>query len=117
MKFCKICDNMYYLKLKEDESDEMIYYCRNCNTEDTNIDLENLSIYKYTKNIENPSKHINKFIKFDPTLPRLNTIRCPNDTCKTNTDGASREVIYLRHDETNMKYMYICCVCDTNWQT
>ena len=36
MKFCKICDNMYYLKLKEDESSEMIYYCRNCNTEDTN---------------------------------------------------------------------------------
>ena len=30
MKFCEKCDNMYYLKLQEADSDQLVYYCRNC---------------------------------------------------------------------------------------
>jgi hypothetical protein len=28
-----------------------------------------------------------------------------------------REVIYIRYDEVNMKYVYMCTVCDTVWNT
>ena len=30
MKFCKSCDNMLYLRLLKEDSNKLIYYCRNC---------------------------------------------------------------------------------------
>jgi len=32
-------------------------------------------------------------------------------------DAIPREVIYLRYDDTNMKYIYLCAVCNTIWNT
>ena len=32
---------------------------------------------------------INKYTKLDPTLPRINTIPCPNVECPTNTNEKS----------------------------
>ena len=44
MKFCTVCDNMYYIRIngenEEEESAEdnsLIYYCRNCGNKETNI--------------------------------------------------------------------------------
>jgi aspartate carbamoyltransferase regulatory subunit len=55
----------------------------------------------------------------DPTLPRIYNIRCPNTACKTNEEGEKTpaEVIYMRYDDENMKYLYICTTCDTTWKT
>ena len=44
-------------------------------------------------------------------------IKCPNENCKTNTDGEKSEVLYIRYDENNMKYLYMCSICDTTWKT
>jgi DNA-directed RNA polymerase subunit M/transcription elongation factor TFIIS len=95
---------------------------------------------------------VNEFTKHDPTLPRINTIKCPNHECISNTasmagggGGASstsskkeektaldtsdkdnnnnnnnnngREVIYIRYDDVNMKYVYLCVHCNTTWKT
>ena len=89
---------------------------------------------------------INEFTKLDPTLPRIYNIPCPNTQCKTHTgksasggggggSGASgtgasgtgasgsggaatnSEVIYMRYDDANLKYIYICTTCDTTWKT
>jgi DNA-directed RNA polymerase subunit M/transcription elongation factor TFIIS len=30
---------------------------------------------------------------------------------------SSREVIYIRYDDTNMKYVYLCVHCDMTWRT
>ena len=60
----------------------------------------------------------NEYTKLDPTLPRTNTIRCPNSNCETNkTENAEREIIYIRYDDTNMKYVYMCSTCDSMWKT
>jgi hypothetical protein len=32
-------------------------------------------------------------------------------------DLVPREVIYIRYDEVNMRYVYLCAVCDTLWNT
>ena len=32
-------------------------------------------------------------------------------------DAVPREVIYLRYDDINMKYIYLCAVCNTSWKT
>ena len=60
---------------------------------------------------------MNEYTKEDPTLPRITTIRCPNSDCPSNQEDGTREVIYLRYDDTNMKYIYMCAKCDTMWKT
>ena len=34
MKFCIKCDNMYYIKLNEDDENSLINYCRKCGHEE-----------------------------------------------------------------------------------
>ena len=63
---------------------------------------------------------INKYTKLDPTLPRVYNIKCPNAECKSNhfdKNYSYPEVIYLRYDDANMKYAYICAECDKIWKT
>jgi aspartate carbamoyltransferase regulatory subunit len=65
------------------------------------------------------SRIVNKYTKHDPALPRSYTMKCPNDKCKSNVDesAANPEVVYVRYDDANMKYLYICTECDTTWKT
>ena len=120
MHFCSQCRNMYYLKLGED-SNNLIYYCRNCGHEDNQLNTEDVCVSRtQLKRSEQKYSHIvNEYTKLDPTLPRTQTIRCPNQSCSSNStdDPVQREVLYLRYDDTNMKYIYICAHCDTMWKT
>jgi hypothetical protein len=59
---------------------------------------------------------MNEFTKQDPTLPHVNTIKCPNTGCESNS-GKEKDVIYLKYDAVNMKFLYICNVCDTQWRS
>jgi DNA-directed RNA polymerase subunit M/transcription elongation factor TFIIS len=122
MNFCNGCSNMYYLKIESngESADKLIYYCRNCGNEDVNSTSENIcvSTTNLKQNKQQFDSFINEYTKLDPTLPRTNTIRCPNSNCETNkTDNAEREIIYIRYDDTNMKYVYMCSTCDTMWKT
>ena len=31
-------------------------------------------------------------------------------------ERVENEIIYIRYDDTNMKYVYLCCNCDTVWK-
>ena len=119
MHFCTNCENMYYIRINADDSNTLVYYCRNCGQEDKFISIENVCVSKtqIKKNELSFTHIINKYTKLDPTLPRVNNILCPNPDCKTNTNGKEREIIYIRYDDTNMKYVYLCSECDTVWQT
>lgn len=119
MHFCTVCSNMYYLSIDKDDPNKLIHYCRHCGNEENNISFTNPSVYK-TESIsssQEPTHLINKYTKLDPTLPRVNNILCPNNDCDTNLKGKEKEIIYIRYDETNMKYLYLCSTCDTVWQT
>ena len=37
MHFCKVCKNMYYIRLKGEDSNNLIYYCRKCGNEDETL--------------------------------------------------------------------------------
>jgi len=122
MNFCTNCDNMYYIKLEEEECDKIVYYCRNCgNVDDKILDVNKCILEENINKTEDKyNTHINKYTKLDITLPRINTIKCPNSLCETNKDGfdsSKKEIIYIRYDNIAMKYLYLCSHCDFIWKT
>ena len=125
---------MYYIKIKDD-TEELVYNCRKCGHTNSELinQLDNLCVSKTeltTNSIVDYSNIINKYTKLDPTLPRINNINCPNKDCPSNTKESiddesknnsstqvkmEKEIIYLRYDDKNMKYLYLCGVCDHYW--
>jgi len=83
---------MYYISIDPDNSNTLIYYCRNCGNQDTTISVDNVTVSKVQlKKSEQEFSHIiNKYTKLDPTLPRVNKILCPNPECGTNTKEEER---------------------------
>lgn len=133
MKFCSQCDNMYYIGISIDDSNKLNYYCRNCKHTDETIAEEGVCVLNTQLRMgEQKFNHIiNQYTKLDPTLPRIYNIKCPNMECRTNHSGrvdkddtrspdpssSPNEVIYIRYDDANLKYLYICVECDTTWKT
>ena len=131
MEFC-VCGNMYYIGLSEKNSNSLVHYCRACGNRDHTISTEGVCVINtsYTKSSRQFNHIINKYTKEDPTLPRIYNVPCPNIECASNTDsGISEsaattgepkppvEIIYIRYDDKNLKYLYMCTVCDTVWKT
>ena len=115
MYFCEKCDNMYYLSISGDNQDCLIYHCKNCGNTNKNI-ATNASIVQTSSNVEDLSKMVNEYTKFDPTLPQIDTIDCPNEKCDTNTKKTPKRILYIRYDEDNMKFMFLCSTCDNLWK-
>lgn len=118
MHFCSVCENMYYISIGEENTNTLVFYCRKCGNTDNLLSENNTTVLKtqLKKSTQQFSHIINKYTKLDPTLPRINNVPCPNNDCTTNTKDDAREVIYIRYDNTNMKYIYLCSTCDTIWQ-
>ena len=125
MKFCNDCDNMLYIRLLKEDSNKLIYYCRNCGNTDDEINKDNICVSNTDISIKDKAylNDINEYTKLDPTLPRTQNIKCPNQSCPSNqkSDGTSHshknEIIYLRYDDVNLNYVYICSQCDTIWKS
>jgi DNA-directed RNA polymerase subunit M/transcription elongation factor TFIIS len=110
---------MYYISINPDDANKLIYYCRNCGNKDSTISVKDVTVsnVQLKKSKQEFTHIINKYTKLDPTLPRVSNILCPNTECSTNTEDKPREIIYIRYDDTNMKYVYLCSSCDTVWKT
>lgn len=120
MYFCEECGNMYYIQIDEEKNDYLNYYCRNCGNVNHELTKNNITVYKndFSKSEKKYNHIINKYTKLDPTLPRISNIKCPNELCITNKDeNINKEIIYLRYDDVNMKYIYLCSHCDVIWNT
>jgi len=124
MNFCSNCDNMYYIKLNDDEN-ELVYYCRNCGNVDDSPTENSLVISSANFKNEDAfiSSFINSYTKHDPTLPRTNLLKCPNNDCISNEKKSdkeesekSSEIICIRYDAIELKYIYLCSYCDTAWK-
>ena len=119
MKFCNACDNMFYLSIDPSDCDKLMYYCRNCGIQDSIGVTDKSSVISSVQlsNAEiNMSRIVNKYTKLDPTLPRIDRIPCPNAACDTNDKQTPRQIIYIRYDDINIKYMYLCHTCDRVWK-
>ncbi len=121
MKFCIKCENMYYIQIDSDDKNKLSYYCRNCGYKDNTITNEGVCVLdtQIQKTEQRFNHIINEYTKLDPTLPRIYNMKCPNENCKSNSseekDKVKNEIIYMRYDDINLKYVYICYNCNTNW--
>ena len=135
MHFCEKCGNMFYLKISEDVDSHLLYYCRKCGNKSNkpvDSDSNELCVSKthIKKTTESYKNIINSYTKLDPTLPRLTNMKCPNPECKNiskekggeskdsgseSKEKDSNEIIYIRYDNENMKYIYLCTNCDYTW--
>ena len=120
MHFCSECGNMLYIKVSTTEEKNLIYYCRKCGNQKVSINEDNICVSKIylTKKRNKIDNMINEYTKLDPTLPRINNIKCPNESCSSNavTEPAKSDIIYMRYDDSNMNYVYLCTNCDHKWK-
>jgi len=114
MEFCTMCGNMLYIRNAEAG---VTFYCKNCNftknPEDTNASF--CVSTNYQDEAIKYSMFINPNIKHDPTLPHVNNIPCPSKDC-TKEESKENDVIYMKYDPQNMKYVYFCNHCDYFWK-
>lgn len=118
MEFCKICQNLLYIKT--DAENNLTHYCKNCKYEhqDSKEAKKAFCVSKtmYYEDELLYMQHQNEFLRHDPTLPRVQdaTIKCPNGAC-TAPEGKT-QVIYVKYHTTNMKYFYTCDFCGHTWR-
>ncbi len=122
MKFCSSCQNMYYLRMSAKSNtpikNNLIYYCRKCGNTEEPTDSESVcvSTLNLKKGEQNFSHVINKYTKYDPTLPRMTNMKCPSTSCESNVKDYFPEIISVRYDDENVKYVYSCTVCESIWR-
>ena len=121
---CPKCD--YYMPLGEgvrkeggSSQKDLIRYCRNCGfTKDEEKGLVMETII-HEKSSDAYRVYLNEFTKEDPRLPHIKTLKCPNSSCPSRVSAVESDVIYIKYDTANMKYLYICNVtgCNTQWRS
>ena len=118
MYFCEKCENMYYVHIDSDTA-AITHFCRNCGNTNNSVLNNTNTVYEYDVDKNSAFKlanSLNQYTKYDPTLPRSNTIVCPNKECPSvgNSD-INNEIVYIKYDEKNIKFIYLCCNCDKSW--
>jgi DNA-directed RNA polymerase subunit M/transcription elongation factor TFIIS len=97
------------------------YECRHCHHVDETTESTSIMV------LDNKSAHANddktsiisEFTKYDPTIPRLHNLPCPNAACESHTPEFGKgmpEILYLRENDEKIMYVYMCCVCDHIWK-
>jgi DNA-directed RNA polymerase subunit M/transcription elongation factor TFIIS len=126
MKFCNVCDNMLYIRLEatEGNGNKLVYFCKNCGNSIDGEDTATKSCIIDTNYIDDQTTYkqfATPYITHDPTLPRVNDIACPNAECSSvagsSAAATTPEVIYVKYDATNLKFLYHCTRCSTFWKS
>ena len=124
MEFCDNCQNMMYVEVVTDENEgntkpRLRHYCKNCkNSRESGAEASSIMISDKSQFDASEIAYkafMTPYIKHDPTLPRVTNIKCPNTKC-TIDQGKSNEVIYIKYDSDNMKFLYYCCHCGHFWR-
>lgn len=137
MYFCSACENMMHMRLSANEggdadaassSDAQLeYLCPHCGEvkkmTSTNVDDTHMVYskdYEYTST-ETEVDLINEYTKYDPTLPTIRILPCPNEGCASNAADverrAERDIIYIRYNHKDLLYIYMCRLCNTTWKS
>ena len=93
--------------------------CRNCGYKEQDEKGGLLSeILVQEKSAEGYKILLNEFTRRDPRLPHLRgVLKCPESGCESNQGGKVSDIIYMKYDSVNMKYLYICDICGYEWKS
>lgn len=117
MLYCKHCPYKKSFDTSEDNADDVI--------NNAQAQLFDPCMYRSNYSSNHPlyySTVVNQYTFDDPTLPCL-TIACPNAQCVTNTATTGdekkpeSEVLFVRYNDQEMKYLYLCRHCRQCWHT
>jgi hypothetical protein len=118
MEFCEVCCNMLYVKTNEHR--QLVKYCKHCEFSkvDTQCNSVKISETMYTEDDLLYHQNINKYLRYDNTLRRINDsqIKCPNTECPTVDGDEQQQVLYIKYHPHNMKYLYVCDHCGHIWR-
>lgn len=116
INFCDTCDNLLFL-YSNDEDNKLYMGCKNCGTKKDYEDSK--CIYNNDYKIDlSETINQNQNLVDDITLPTIRNnpnIKCPNADCESNKDGEVSELLYIKYDPSDMKYMYVCKHCFQKW--
>ncbi len=115
MKFCPVCRYYLYLSMIDGK---LTRQCRSCSYSE---EEQAGGLVSYTNLEEKVNEGykilVNEFTRMDPTLPHIDSIKCKNDECPSVKGRAKSDVIYIKYDNVNMKFLYICNVCGEEWRS
>lgn len=116
MEFCEICDNLLFLRSREDKNLEK--YCKHCSFSKS---ADGEGAIKVTETIYSEDDLLyeqfqNKYLRFDPTLPRVQdpSLVCPNEACSGPKDNP--RVLFVKYHPTHMRYFFCCDYCGTTFR-
>jgi len=116
MEFCD-CENMLYMRTNE--TGDLIRYCKQCGFESIEAATTGKAVRvtrtMYSEDDLLYKQHQNNYLRYDPTLPRVNDIPCPNKECTGSKQNPS--VLYIKYHPVDMKYFYMCDHCGKTWKT
>ncbi len=118
LKFCPTCRYYLYLNTPATPEEKLRRLCRNCGyaeEEERGGLITELRLNE--KVVEGHKVIVNEFTPLDPTLPHVDNIRCKNAECPSIVSGAKPDVIPMKYDAVNMKFLYICTVCKEQWRS
>lgn len=115
VEFCDKCENLLYLYI-DNETHKIVMKCKSCGNQkemkDQVVEINNNTTINVDKSDVINS---NPFITHDITLPSIKdnmNIKCQNEECTAETI----DIKYIKYDDENMKYLYICNNCGYKWK-
>lgn len=121
LHFCPVCRNYLFAQIEkslENTSEQiLIRLCRNCGYKQTDVKSGLISeIIVGERSAESYKILLNEFTAEDPRLPHLHgTIKCPDPACPSH--NATSDIIYMKYDQVNLNFLYICYVCKFTWHS
>jgi DNA-directed RNA polymerase subunit M/transcription elongation factor TFIIS len=92
------------------------YNCRNCGySENAPEGAVKISETNTSDDQSSYMQYVLPHLEHDPTLPRTHMIKCANPHC-SKPDDAENEVIYIKYDSANLRYLYNCVHCSAFWK-
>jgi hypothetical protein len=117
IRFCSVCDNYLYLQV-EGETQTLQRMCRNCGFKDTEDQGGLVSEMHIEQRAAEGYTLINEFTLKDKRLPHLyNTMKCINATCPSAAPGKESDIVYIKYDTENLRYIYMCYICQATWRS
>lgn len=130
MQFCPACDNILHMQIGQLEKNAsttqipLTLYCKHCpysidvdQTKKNQNMMFNPCMYRSNYSSNHAlyySTLINQYTFDDPSLPRID-MACQNSNCVSHRDDVQSEILYVRFNDQDMRYVYLCKHCRQCW--